>query len=176
MIAEPKALSWRDTERKNCAGCQVEMRPTPKQKRSHWDSISNCSPKCGAASRRDRVVGPLDPADQHTPGARLRWLRLSQSPCGRKKPISQDVMGAACKIGRKSLASIEQGLASAWGDPEDIQRLCLYLGAPVEWLTIPTEKWVRKVTALKLTARDMQTSTGSESDVATVVKISRKTS
>jgi hypothetical protein len=85
-------------------------------------------------------------------------------------------MGAACRVGRRSLASVEQGVASAWGQPEDIQRLCLYLGAPVEWLTIPTEKWVRKVTALGLTARDMQTSTGSGSDVATVVKISRKKS
>ena len=63
-------LSWRETATKVCAGCQQTFRPGPKQKRAHWESVSNCSLKCGSASRRHRDVGDLDPAEQHTPGAR----------------------------------------------------------------------------------------------------------
>lgn len=168
--------SWRETASKVCAACERVFRPGPKQKRSHWDSVTNCSPKCGAAARRNRVVGDLNPADQHTPGARIRWLRLSTSRCGRKQPISQDAMGLACQMSRKSLASIEQGQASVWGSEEDIKRLCDYLKVDPKLLRIPTERWVQVVTEATLTAREMQTSTGSKSDVATVVKLSLKSS
>lgn len=85
-------------------------------------------------------------------------------------------MSLACRMSRKSLASIEQGQASVWGTPEDIQRLCDYLGIKPKLLKISTPKWVEVVTAATLTSREMQTSTGGTSDVATVVKISRKQS
>jgi len=166
--------SWRETATKICAGCQQTFRPGPKQKRAHWDSVSNCSPKCGSASRRHRVVGDLDPAEQHTPGARLRWLRLSTSRCGRKQPIAQEAMAMACQMSRKSLASIEQGQASVWGTKEDIARLCDYLRVKPKLLRIPTEQWVQLMNEATLTAREMQASAGSKSDVATVVKLSIK--
>ena len=176
MTTAPTTLSWRETATKVCACCEQVFRPSPKQKRSHWHSVSNCSPKCGAASRRNRVAVDIDPADQHTPGARLRWLRLSTSRCGRKQPISQDAMGLACRMSRKSLASIEQGQASVWGTPEDIQRLCDYLGIKPKLLKIPTPRWVELMNEAGLTAREMQASTGGTGDVATDVKISRKQS
>jgi DNA-binding XRE family transcriptional regulator len=173
-MTTPAELSWRETAFKVCAGCGRTFRPTPKQKRSHWDSVCNCSPKCGSAARRNRVVEDLDPAKQHTPGARLRWLRLSTSACGRKQPISQDAMAMACQMSRKSLASIEQGQASVWGTPADIDRLCEYLRINPKLLRIPTEQWVKIITDATLTAREMQVSSGSKSDVATVVKLSIK--
>jgi transcriptional regulator with XRE-family HTH domain len=168
--------SWRETATKVCAGCTRTFRPGPKQKRAHWESVSNCSTKCGSAARRNRVIGDLNPADQHTPGARIRWLRLSTSASGRKQPISQDAMALGCQMSRKSLASIEQGQASVWGTPEDIKRLCDYLRIDPKLLRIPTPRWVEVVTAATLTARELQTSTGGTGDVATDVKISRKKS
>jgi hypothetical protein len=175
MIASPPTLCWRDTESKTCAGCQQVFRPRPKQKRSHWDSVENCSPKCGGAARRARVVRDLDPADQHAPGQRLRWLRLSESPCGKKQPISQDAMAMACGLSRKSLASIEQGQPTIWGK-EGILRLCAYLRIEPKLLRVPTPQFVELVTPSGLKAREMQSSTGGTGDVATVVKLSLKQS
>lgn len=85
-------------------------------------------------------------------------------------------MALACQMSRKSLASIEQGQASVWGTKEDIKRLCDYLRVKPKLLRIPTEQWVQLMNEATLSAREMQTSTGSQSDVATVVKLSLKSS
>jgi transcriptional regulator with XRE-family HTH domain len=85
-------------------------------------------------------------------------------------------MARACQMSRKSLASIEQGQASVWGTPADIDRLCDYLRINPKLLRIPTEQWVKIITDTTLTAREMQASSGSKSDVATVVKLSLKSS
>ncbi len=147
---KPQPITWRDTARKTCKGCRCVMIPKAKQKRAHWDSIAYCSPKCSAASRKQWMMLPLDPAQQHTVGMRLRWLRLCKSPDGGKDAISREAMGFACHVSDGTVDQIERGIVEP--HQEFIDKACAYLKINPALLTIPTERFAKLVTKPGLVA------------------------
>jgi len=150
MMTKPKPLTWRDTARKTCKGCECVMVPKPKQKRTHWNIITYCSLKCSAKSRKNWMVLPLDPAAQHTVGMRLQWLRLCKSPDGGKDAISKEAMAFACRAGDGTVGQIERGIVEP--SQEYIDKACAYLKINPALLTIPTARFAKLVSKPGLVA------------------------
>jgi hypothetical protein len=94
----------------------------------------------------------MDPAECKTPSQRLRFLRLSKSPEGIKKPIGVEEMARLAKIGHSTLAKIESS------DPtvpaKCIEKLCVAMKIPLDMLDWSDKKWVRVVTSIGLTATE----------------------
>jgi transcriptional regulator with XRE-family HTH domain len=96
----------------------------------------------------------MDPAECKTPSQRLRFLRLSKSPEGIKKPIGTDEMARIAKIGHSTLAKIESS------DPtvpaKCIEKLCAALKIPLDMPHWSDKKWERVVTSIGLTATELR--------------------
>jgi DNA-binding XRE family transcriptional regulator len=126
------------------------MVPKPKQKRTHWDSIAFCSPKCSANSRKNYIPVRLDPEAQHTVGMRLRWLRLCKSPGGGKDAISKEAMAFACHVSDGTVDQIERGIVEP--HQEYIDKACAYLKINPALLTTPTARFAKLVSKPGLVA------------------------
>jgi hypothetical protein len=86
----------------------------------------------------------MDPAECKTPSQRLRFLRLSKSPEGIKKPIGVEEMARLAKIGHSTV-------------PEKcIEKLCAALKIPLDMMDWSDKKWVRVVTSIGLTATELR--------------------
>jgi transcriptional regulator with XRE-family HTH domain len=96
----------------------------------------------------------MDPAQCNTPSQRLRFLRLSKSPEGIKKPIGVEEMARLAKIGHSTLAKIESS------DPtvpaKCIEKLCAALKIPLDMLGWSDKKWERVVSNIGLAATELR--------------------
>lgn len=167
----PKVMTWR-AETKQCLNCNKTISPRPKEALRDWASRKCCCNVCGIhyRSQQSRKNQPetnwipagtvLDPADAKTPGHRLRWLRLSASTCGRKRPMELDVIGEKIGLSRDIVSSLELGLTAK--DAEKRYGLCLAamgLTSPGQQkiLTVSQEKFVRVVKEAGLIAKTLGT-------------------
>jgi transcriptional regulator with XRE-family HTH domain len=96
----------------------------------------------------------MDPAECKTPSQRLRFLRLSKSPEGIKKPIGVEEMARLAKIGHSTLSRIET--ADPTVQSKCIEKLCSALKIPLDMLDWSDKKWVRVVTSIGLTATEFK--------------------
>lgn len=165
----PKVMTWRG-ETKQCLNCQKVFGPRPKEVLRDWTSRKCCCNVCGIhyRSQQSRKNRPetkwipsgtvLDPAEAKTPGHRLRWLRLSASTCGRKKPMELEAIGEKIGLSRDIVSSLELGLTAK--DAEKRHQMCLAamgLTAPGQQkiLTVSQEKFVRVVKEAGLIAKTL---------------------
>ena len=157
-------------ERKICQHCGREFGRRDKESRRDWTERKNCSNICGvhyraASVRKNKAESEwipagtvLDPAEAKTPGHRLRWLRLSASTCGRKRPMELQSIGDKIGLSRDIVSSLELGLTAK--DAEKRYGLCLAamgLTSPGQQkiLTVSQEKFVRVVKEAGLIAKTL---------------------
>jgi transcriptional regulator with XRE-family HTH domain len=157
---------WRN-DKKECKVCGVLFSPRPGIPKGCWRKLKCCSEECTrkAQTGRSRCADrtgpkyrfhrvPMNPAECKTPSQRLRFLRLSKSPEGEKKPIGVEEMARLAKIGHSTLSKIETG------DPtvpaKCIEKLCAALKIPLDMMHWSDKKWVRVVTGISLTAYELR--------------------
>jgi len=98
------------------------------------------------------IVSAIDPEKCLTKGQRVKFLRLSQSECGSKKPISNNAFRGICRMGDMTIKAIEDDNPNIHGWEA---KVCAALRVPVSILTIPLEKWLAVVNKARLSASDI---------------------
>lgn len=166
------AQNWKRGAVKNCAHCNNEIRPRSWESRTNWAMRRYCGAECRSAHNENlakikRAKGrmylpvgtPLDPAEMHSPGQRLRWLRVSYSTCGRKTPWTTGMLAekTAALPDRDALSvciieDLERGKMRKL-KAERTETACIALGVPVEILTVSQKKFVAVVKRAGLLAK-----------------------
>jgi hypothetical protein len=157
---------WRN-DKKECKVCGTLFSPRTGISKGCWRRLKCCSEECmrKAQTGRRRCVDrdgpkyrfqrvPMDPVECKTPSQRLRFLRLSKSPEGIKKPIGVEEMARLAKIGHSTLSRIET--ADPTVQSKCIEKLCSALKIPLDMLDWSDKKWVRVVTSIGLTATEFK--------------------
>jgi transcriptional regulator with XRE-family HTH domain len=157
---------WRH-DKKECKVCGALFGARPGITKGCWRRLKCCSEECMRKAQTGRRrctdrTGPkyrfqrvqMDPAECKTPSQRLRFLRLSKSPEGIKKPIGVEEMARLAKIGHSTLSKIESCDQSA--PIKAIEKLCAALKIPLDMLDWSDKKWVRVVTSIGLTATEFK--------------------
>ena len=168
----PPAQNWKRGAVKQCAHCNSEIRPRSWESRTKWAMRRYCGAECRAAHNENlakikrakgRVYLPvgtvLDPAEMHSPGQRLRWLRVSYSTCGLKTPWTTGMLA-------EKTAAIPDREALSVFTIEDLERnkmrklkaertatACLALGVPPALLAVSQKKFVSVVKKAGLIAK-----------------------
>lgn len=155
---------WRH-DKKECKVCGVPFGPRPGITKGCWRRLKCCSDDCAKKAQTGRRPAKepripayrfqrveINPADCKTVGQRLRFLRLSQSPEGIKKPIGTCEMSRIAKVGHSTLERIESDDPSA--PQKSIERLCAALRFRPDWLKWSEKKWTRVISASRLTATE----------------------
>ena len=158
------AQNWKRGAVKNCAHCNSEIRPRSWESSTKWAMRRYCGAECRAAhnenlARIKRAKGRmylpvgtvLDPAEMHSPGQRLRWLRVSYSTCGLKTPWTTGMLAekTAALPDREGLSvytveDLERGTPRK-DKTERMKTMCIALGVPPEILTVSQAKFVAVV-------------------------------
>lgn len=144
--------SWK-SETKTCVNCGKSFGPHPYSKRSDWRQRETCCRHCFNQSWNgsEMVLSDIDPAGCVTRGQRVKFLRLSQSECGTKKPISNNAFLSICQMGDMTIKGIESDNPNMIGWEN---KVCAALRVPVSILTIPLDKWLAVVKKAGLTAAE----------------------
>ena len=141
-----KTGAWRETAQKPCEACDTIMRPGRDERKGVWEVRKYCCSYCNAYGAQGRKVGDLPAEEQDTPWKRVRWLRVCESACGRKKPIAKQAIAQLAGFSDAALERIEDGLpvlVSDW-----VARCAGALGVKPKVLTGPMEYWLRCVAGM----------------------------
>lgn len=86
-----------------------------------------------------------------TPGQRMRWLRLSESACGKKIQVTAEYVSHKTGLTTDEIAELEIGPASAI--MSDVHRMvCKVMKWPVKLLEVDEEVWLDEVRRARLTS------------------------
>ena len=165
------AQHWKRGEVKQCALCATEIRPRAWESRTNWALRKFCNAECRSAHneklKKQKAVGRtylpvgtvLDPAEMYSPGQRLRWLRVSYSTCGLKRPWTTAMLS-------EKTASLPDRAPLSIFIIEDLEKntmrklkaerqetACMALGVPVAILTVSQKKFVGIVKRAGLLAK-----------------------
>ena len=141
-----KTGAWRQTAQKPCQACDAIMRPGYDEKKRVWEVRKYCCTYCNAYGATGRKVGNLPAEEQDTPGKRIRWLRVCESRCGKKKPLAVQAMAKLAQFSYPTWDRIEDGLPVLV--PNWIERCAVALGVKPKVLTGPMEYWLRCVAGM----------------------------
>lgn len=148
-----KPLAAWKSETKTCVNCEKQFRPHLRSKKSDWMKKDTCSRRCFSrlSNGAELIVSDIDPRKCVTKGQRVKFLRLSQSACGTKTPISTNAFRSICQMGDRTIKGIEADNPNMIGWD---QKVCAALRVPVAILTIPLDKWLAVVKKAGLTAAE----------------------
>jgi hypothetical protein len=141
-----KTGAWRNVAAKPCKACDQIMRPLRDEKRHAWEIRKYCSVYCNSYGVTGRKIENLPAEEQDTPWKRIRWLRVSQSACGTKKPLAVQAMAKLAKFSYPTWDRIEDGLPVLV--PNWVERCAGALGVKPKVLTGSMEYWLRCVAGL----------------------------
>jgi hypothetical protein len=146
-------VAWK-SETKTCINCGRTFGPERWSKRRDWNQRETCSRSCFQRSWRgsEFTLSDIDPKNCTTKGQRVKFLRLSESECGSKKPISNNEFRSICRMGDMTIKAIESDNPNITGWEKQV---CAALRVPISILTIPLEKWLAVVQNAKLKAAEM---------------------
>ena len=165
------AQHWKRGAVKQCALCATEIRPRAWESRTNWALRKFCNAECRSAHneklKKQKAIGRtylpvgtvLDPAEMYSPGQRLRWLRVSYSTCGLKRPWTTAMLS-------EKTAALPDRAALSIFIIEDLEKntmrklkserqetACMALGVPVALLTVSQKKFVAVVKRAGLLAK-----------------------
>jgi hypothetical protein len=122
------------------------MRPGRDERKGVWRVRKYCCAYCNAYGATGRKVENLPAKEQDTPGKRVRWLRVCESACGRKKPMSKEAISKLAGFSDATLERIEDGkpvLVSDW-----VARCAGAFRVKTKVLTGPMDYWLRCVAGM----------------------------
>ena len=159
------------TESRNCLACGTPFYRTTEIP-SNWARKVYCTKKCGrryagmiydGTKRGSRILkrsyvmpvtvtGKYMPTRAVSPGQRMRWLRLSESECGRKVQVSIDYVSHKTGLTVEEITDLEVGEAA--GIMSEVHRMvCKVMKWPVKLLTVDDSVWLEEVRRARLTSR-----------------------
>jgi hypothetical protein len=140
------AGAWRATAQKPCVACDTIMRPAHNEKKHAWKIRKYCGKYCNAYGAAGKKVANLPAEEQDTPGKRIRWLRVCESTCGKKKPIAVQAVAQLAGFSYPTWDRIEDGLPVLV--PDWVAKCAAALGVKPKVLTGPMEYWLRCVAGM----------------------------
>ena len=145
---------WKNSS-KTCAMCGVVFHPRPGIPKGEWRKLKCCSEECSNRSGRGYKVRktPINPANCRTIGERIRFLRLSKSPCGKKTPWSVRYMAQLTGCCDNTIENVEAGNTVIV--PGVVGMICEALKVDPDWLVWSEKKWTRIISAANLTATEL---------------------
>ena len=157
---------WRLTQ-KECTVCHSMFSPRLGIPKGEWRRLKCCSKECVRNTKTGRKPTlnqrkpkyrmewfKMDPSECRTPGQRLRFLRLSRSPEGTKKPITADDMATFARMRYSTLKAIESDKPTVLR--RSIEKACAFLKIPLDMLGWTDKKWERVVSNIGLTAYELR--------------------
>ncbi len=145
---------WRN-DKKECKVCGSMFGARPGITKGCWRAIKCCSDECSNISKSGYTVRRLkmQPAACITTGQRVKFLRLSKSPCGKKTPWSVRYLAKLAGCGDGTIEKVEADMVVLV--PGVIDAICVALKIKPEWLTWSEKKWTRVISETKLTATEL---------------------
>lgn len=160
------------TESRNCLACGTPFYRTTEIP-SNWARKVYCTKKCGRryagmiydGTKRKTprilkrsyvmpvtVTGKYMPTRAVSPGQRMRWLRLSESDCGRKVQVSIDYVSHKTGLTVEEITDLEVGESA--GIMSEVHRMvCKVMKWPAKLLTVDDSVWLEEVRRARLTSR-----------------------
>ena len=145
---------WKN-DKKKCKACGSQFGPKPGMTKGSWRVIQYCSDECGSISKSGYTVRRLkmQPAACTTTGQRVKFLRLSKSPCRKKTPWSVRYLAKLAGCGDGTIEKVEADMVVLV--PGVIEMICAALKIKPEWLTWSEKKWTKVISETKLTATEL---------------------
>lgn len=145
---------WKN-DKKQCKACGLQFGPKPGMTKGSWRAIQCCSDECSNITKSGYTVRRLkmEPAACITTGQRVKFLRLSKSPCGKKTPWSVRYLAKLAGCGDGSIEKVEADTVVLV--PGVIDMICAALKIKPEWLTWSEKKWTRVISSANLTATEL---------------------
>lgn len=156
-------------ESKECIACGTVFYRLSRHD-CNWNKRKYCQKSCGKKyagaiyDKEHRITilkrsyaMPVTTSGKHmptravTPGQRMRWLRLSESACGKKIQVTAEYVSHKTGLTTDEIAELEIGPASAI--MSDVHRMvCKTMKWPVKLLEVDEEVWLDEVRKARLTS------------------------